>query len=197
MKTKRLSREESKQQTRESLLQAAQIVFARSGFYNASIDEIAEEGGFTKGAVYANFNSKTDLFLALLDHRVGKDVPGWLEAFNTENSLEQKIDLSQQILTMSVDDIQWLMLELEFTLYAMRDPVILSKLTERNATIKAAMESTFVRHFKEGNHASKLSEDELATVFLGINTGLRIQAALDPSSVTPALWSKVLRTFLA
>jgi AcrR family transcriptional regulator len=63
---RRLTREESKARTRQELLRAAQRLFLRNGFVATSLSDIAEEAGLTKGAVYSNFESKEDLFLALL-----------------------------------------------------------------------------------------------------------------------------------
>ena len=56
--------------TRRHLLEAAAIVFAQKGFHAATLDEVAAAAGFTKGAVYSNFKSKDDLFLALFDDRI-------------------------------------------------------------------------------------------------------------------------------
>jgi AcrR family transcriptional regulator len=63
---RRLTREESKARTRKELLRAANRLFVRNGFVATSLADIAEEAGLTKGAVYSNFESKEDLFLALL-----------------------------------------------------------------------------------------------------------------------------------
>lgn len=63
---RRLTREESKARTRQELLRAAGRLFLRNGFVATSLSDIAEEAGLTKGAVYSNFESKEDLFLALL-----------------------------------------------------------------------------------------------------------------------------------
>lgn len=66
MARRRLTREESKANTRQQLLRAANRLFVRNGFVATSLADIAEEAGLTKGAVYSNFESKEDLFLALL-----------------------------------------------------------------------------------------------------------------------------------
>jgi AcrR family transcriptional regulator len=63
---KRLTREESKARTRDELLRAASRLFLRNGFVDTSLSDIADEAGLTKGAVYSNFDSKEDLFLAIL-----------------------------------------------------------------------------------------------------------------------------------
>jgi AcrR family transcriptional regulator len=65
----RLTREERKAQTRERLIAQAHRVFLRRGFHATTLEEIAAEAGVTKGAVYSNFESKADLFMAVLDAR--------------------------------------------------------------------------------------------------------------------------------
>src|SRR5437764_11063484 len=64
------SREEKKAQTRASLIDAAGRVFARHGFAVASLDDVAEEAGLTKGAVYSNFKNKDDLITELIAERL-------------------------------------------------------------------------------------------------------------------------------
>ena len=60
------TRAERKELTRELLLDAAIEVFAQRGYHGASLEDVAAAAGFTKGAVYSNFETKADLFLALL-----------------------------------------------------------------------------------------------------------------------------------
>ena len=55
--------------TRERILAAAGHVFARKGYMAASLDEVAQAAGMTKGAIYWHFRSKSDLFFALLDFK--------------------------------------------------------------------------------------------------------------------------------
>jgi AcrR family transcriptional regulator len=68
----RITREESKRQTRAAVLSAARDVFARDGFHGATLDRVAEQAGYTKGAVYSAFDSKADLFLAVYEARVAE-----------------------------------------------------------------------------------------------------------------------------
>src|SRR3954465_4684412 len=65
-----LTRREKQKQTKEQLLEAAARVFARRGYHEASVEEIAAEAGFTTGAVYSNFAGKEELFLALAEREV-------------------------------------------------------------------------------------------------------------------------------
>ena len=68
-----LTRARRREMTREHLMDAAATVFARDGFHAASLDDVAALAGFTKGAVYSNFKSKDDLFLAVFDHRLNRE----------------------------------------------------------------------------------------------------------------------------
>lgn len=70
MARKRLNREESRAQTRRALLAAASKVISKRGFGGASVEDIAEQAGYTRGAFYSNFKSKDELFIELLreDH---------------------------------------------------------------------------------------------------------------------------------
>src|SRR5436190_10521639 len=67
-----LTPERRRAMTRQHLLEAAAIVFTKNGFHGSTLDEVAAMAGFTKGAVYSNFKSKDDLFLALLDERIDR-----------------------------------------------------------------------------------------------------------------------------
>lgn len=65
-----LSRRDRQRQTREALIFAARGVFAEDGYHAASLDRIAREAGFSKGAVYSNFDGKSALFLAVMDQNL-------------------------------------------------------------------------------------------------------------------------------
>ena len=70
MARKRLTREESRDQTRQRLLEAAAVTIAKKGLAASSVEDIAAHAGYTRGAFYSNFKSKNDLFIELLklDH---------------------------------------------------------------------------------------------------------------------------------
>ena len=54
-------------QRKAQILNAAESIFTKKGFYEARMDDIAEETGLSKGAVYLYFKSKNDLIIAILD----------------------------------------------------------------------------------------------------------------------------------
>src|SRR5262252_5699696 len=68
----RLTRTEQAERNRTLVLDAARQVFLARGYHNATLEQIADEAGFSKGVVYSQFASKADLFLALLDARIAE-----------------------------------------------------------------------------------------------------------------------------
>src|ERR1700736_1852909 len=114
----RLTRKEKQAHTRECLMHSAARVFARRGLQQASIDEVAEDAGYTKGAFYANFKSKEELFLAMLDERFTKRIEEIERVIADEGSPAQKAraagDLAAQNLRA---DPEWERLFFEFSAY--------------------------------------------------------------------------------
>ncbi len=100
------------------IMESAARVFARKGYHGASLDMIASEAGLTKGAVYSNFQNKTDLFFALLDRHMTShmvDLPNRVEAANT---LENPLDSLKMMLGGTAQHIaadpDWPRLYMEF-----------------------------------------------------------------------------------
>ena len=72
---KGIRREKNKHQvrteeTQAKILEAAQAIFSEQGFEKTQLEEVAARAGYTRGAIYAHYASKEDLFLALMEHRV-------------------------------------------------------------------------------------------------------------------------------
>src|SRR5438477_410803 len=84
----RLTRDQRKAQTRERLLATATEILLHRGFHAATLEQIALEAGLTKGAVYSNFASKADLFLAVVDARAQERAPRLSRARERATSLE-------------------------------------------------------------------------------------------------------------
>jgi TetR/AcrR family transcriptional regulator, transcriptional repressor of aconitase len=68
-KRRRLTRLESKEVTYMRLMEAAERLFIRKGFDDASVGEISETAGYSRGAFYSNFDDKEQVFLAVIDKR--------------------------------------------------------------------------------------------------------------------------------
>ena len=129
--------------TRVRLLEAAEKIFARDGFEAAKLEEIAADAGYTRGAFYANFDSKEDLFIALLAEEVEKRIERALEGAGSR----AKQTLPKQELYKALRDNYvctlrnptWNILFIEYKLFILRHPQLRKKVTEMQAKAFATM----------------------------------------------------------
>jgi AcrR family transcriptional regulator len=128
---KRLTREESRALTREKLLESAYLVMAREGYESASIDRIAEEAGFSKGAFYSNFSSKEEIFLELLERHSLQDVSEVTKLLENVHDPREIIDVIANWADSRSGDSSWGMLALDLFRRAKRD----STFGERHAQL--------------------------------------------------------------
>ena len=125
MKRKRKTQAERRQETRDEVLAAASRVFAKNGFHPTSLDAVAEEAGFSRGAVYYNFSDKEQLFLELLDRRCAERARD-SRVFGTggvdiASTAEQAQLAAREALEAMIGDPEWRALYLEFLAHAARD----------------------------------------------------------------------------
>jgi AcrR family transcriptional regulator len=183
----RLSRAESRERTRQELLAAAARVFAAKGFTGASVDDVAEAAGFTKGAVYSNFASKTDLMLALIEDRIRRQSEIVEDAFAGASLEEGLRELDARASGTTALDREWMMLVGEFMLYAMRDErarVALAAEYERARGLSAAM---IASKYAESGTTPPLPPRDIAILIESLGIGLGFQALIDPTGVSPDL----------
>src|SRR5262245_14199826 len=113
--TKRRTHAERKAQTRNDLVKSARLVFLERGFHGASLDEIAETAGYSKGAVYSNFSSKDELFFAVFDAHLAQRARALTDIVFSRKHLKDAYHAIA--LSMSATDEQeprWTPLLLEF-----------------------------------------------------------------------------------
>jgi TetR/AcrR family transcriptional regulator, transcriptional repressor of aconitase len=111
----RLSREENQARTRSRLLTVAKQHFARDGYAASSLDRIAEEAGFSKGAVYSNFAGKEELFLGVLEEHGRVSLDEILDAVKGAATIDKAIDRIAAWATRSSRLGNWPMLILEYS----------------------------------------------------------------------------------
>ena len=131
-----------KANTRALLLAAAARVYARHGFGGATLDEVAAEAGFTKGAVYAHFGSKENLLLALMEEHLARQVAEQLALFDRERiTWERPLAGSERWMERLQHDPDPFRLFVELWIYAQRDERLRARLADGLGTLRA----TFAR----------------------------------------------------
>jgi AcrR family transcriptional regulator len=192
---KRISRKESQLQTREHLLDAALEVFGRRGYYAASVDEIAAEAGYSKGAVYSNFSNKEELFLALIDRRFAKDsqeYPGIINFMNEGLQLEEGSDFKEQVMK----DRTWNILMVEFFLYAIREGTHWDEFAARLAQLRGVMEENLSTLYANLEKKPMLPVAELPWSVFSLGIGMILQFYIDPDGLPKGVYERALQQLL-
>ena len=132
MPVQRLTPERRREMTREALVEAAAEVFARRGFHAASLDEIAESAGFTRGAIYSNFGGKEELMIAVLDLFTDRQLGEFGQAIYamTHGTDAEKSAAAAAVWSHTRRDLNITLLSLEMRLYALRHPGFRKRLAE-------------------------------------------------------------------
>lgn len=193
----RMSRAERKEMTRELLLDAAIEVFARKGYHGASLDDVAEAAGFTKGAVYSNFTRKSDLFRALLEREKGRRDAAMRAAIESVPLEFLPAFAAEWIERHSRDLRDWDILAVEFWLAAMRDRSIASELNEGWDDALSQLGAAIERKLRQADVDAGLSGQELAIVLDALGTGLLMDQYLHPDQPRSEIFAKAVRKLLA
>lgn len=175
MAKKLLSRSESQALTHEELLDAAQDAFAERGFHATSVAEVALAAGYTKGAVYAHFSGKTELFMAVLDRHIRRS---------------QEADASRSEGTAAQFRRDWALLAFEALMYAVReDPGMLQDIAERYRQI----DRTHAARMEPMDESDESDEApaELAIAWSALGEGLMMRHLADPEHVDHDLIRRV------
>ncbi|PLZ03969.1 TetR family transcriptional regulator [Burkholderia sp. WAC0059] len=197
MKRQRLTREQSRDQTRGRLLDAAQTIFMKKGFVGASVEDIALAAGYTRGAFYSNFSGKSELFFELLrrDHEA---VLAELRAiFDGDATREEMEARALTYYSRLPQDNKAFLLWVEAKLLAVRDArfragfVAFEK--EKREKIGAYIEEFSARVGTPMPMPSHL----LVLGLVGLCDGLQFIASSDPQTATPAVVEQVLAAFFS
>jgi AcrR family transcriptional regulator len=173
-------------QTTARLLDAALEVFAERGFHGASIEDICERAGFTRGAFYSNFRSKDELFFALFDRHADRVLARTAallhEAGDGAEAIAHVIDLASRL---DEDDRRWYLLSTEFTLHAVREPSAARALAAHDARLRAAIRRLVAELLLRAGRRATVDLDDLARLVVAMREGGLAQALGDPDGPPP------------
>lgn len=186
------ARSADKGSSREQILVAATRVFARRGYRDASIAEIAAEAGFSKGALYWNFKSKAELFFALLD-QVEERLRVLLTVIASGPiDRDVTVEFSRGLSTLLEQNRDMVMLFHEYTALAVRDPALAERYAARFATFREEVARTIEARFETLGVPLSIPAESLATVVMSLVVGLSVELLTEPDAVSEDLFGRVL-----
>ncbi len=192
-----LTPERRRQQTRQHLLEAAATVFSREGFHGASLDEVAAAAGFTKGAVYSNFKSKDDLFVAVLDDRVRRQFDALEDLIAEQPDAEAHLSEIRQLISTDSWDSGFSVLYLEFVLYAARNPDARETLAAHFRRVREAFEQLIARQWERLGIEPDIPPRSVALIGTALMDGLATYRLIEPDAITDATLDSTLAFFAA
>jgi AcrR family transcriptional regulator len=187
----RLTREESRERTRERLLEAAREAVARNGYDGTSVADIAEAAGFSKGAFFSNFESKEALLLELLRRHKEQDIA----------TLERILDGAEQGDAGSAldryfkdrgGDAVWARLDIELLLHAARNPAFAADYDALQSRTRSRLAHLIAALFDKAGKRAPAPPGDLADLFAALVHGLVLQRARDPGASVKLVFESLM-----
>jgi AcrR family transcriptional regulator len=190
-----LTRKEKQAKTRSSLLSSAAKLICRKGISEASVDDISTDAGYTKGAFYANFRSKEELFLVMLDEKYAEELKGLEAALAGEGApAEEARNAAEEFIRFAWSDPQWPKLYFEFAAYAARNPEFREELATRDRRIREQMIEVLRRWSADFDAEPPFPYEDLAMMIFCMANGFIMGQLIEPE-LGEELYGTMMATF--
>jgi AcrR family transcriptional regulator len=180
--------------TRAQLIQSARTIFARDGFEQARIEDIAALSGKTRGAFYANFTDKEDVFFAIFEEDIASDQEKIRKLLRGLETAEQRVDALAAYLSDLGRNCERTLLALEFKLYAIRRPHRRKRLAELHSVMRLRCSIPEINEFLPELDQQSPREKSSGSLAIGaIMDGLALNRLFDPETLDDAQLALYLR----
>ena len=197
-----------RRQTRSTLVQAGTSVFAVRGIDGASIEEICEAGGLTRGAFYSNFSSRDDLVLAIIEMRISENLDrldDTIQRWSEQLMATAEVPEIKALMTQFIDDVfnekkqtvAETITEQEIELYCLRVPHLHARYVELNATQLDRLAALVTTALDVAGATTKQPIGDFLTVIISVFNRIALTAAagkamdehvdIDPSLIVEVL----------
>jgi len=181
--------------TRARLIQSAEKAFARDGFEAAKLEEIAKDAGYTRGAVYANFDSKEDLFLALLEREISSRIAALEKEMDKVHESEAKLRVMREFFVNKTMDRRWCLLSLEFKLFAVRHPEVKQRLAAMHRRFVAPRVGFLDEIMRALGRELPASAHATGVSLAALGNSLNLEHMLDPTLMPEGDMRRIVSNF--
>jgi AcrR family transcriptional regulator len=180
--------------TRSELIAAARAIFTRDGFESARIEDIAANAGKTRGAFYANFRDKEDVFFAIFEEDLMRHQEKINAALLAASTQEEKIDTMARHLSELLDNPQRILLNLEFKMYVIRHPRKQKRLNELYLEMCVRCSMTKISNLLPDLTDADMPKRRRITTEVGAAIdGIALNSLFDPGSISEERRTELLR----
>jgi AcrR family transcriptional regulator len=181
-------------QAREELLTAALHVFARRGYDQAGVDEIAAEAGYSKGALYWHFSGKEDVLTALLEERIdapAREMVSLLQSAPPDRDMS--VEAARAFARRLREQREAVLLDREYWSLAIRDPELRARYIARQTDLRHALAAALDARMRQlGTPDLPMGPERVARIVMSIIAGLAVDELVEPGSVDPDLLGETL-----
>lgn len=178
-----LTRAESRAETRQRLIDAGAEVFSRRGYRGAALAEIAERAGYTIGAIYSNFSTKHELFLAVLEDHVGARIDEVAQALEQASTSDGAIERAAADTVGHLrHDPTWFPLFIEYWSEAMREPAVRKRFAEYQLETRRRLAELIADWARRNDRQLALDPGELAVIVKALTNGLALEQTVVPGT---------------
>ena len=164
--------------------------------HGASIDRIAEEAGYTKGAFYANFASKEELFLTMLEDKFAAELARLKDAMPGSGEPADEVRRAAQDFLRFVDrDPEWPRLYQEFAAHAARNEAFRAEFAARQRALRASMAEVFARWASAFGAEPPIPAADVAAITFFMADGFLLGRIIDPE-LDDGLYATMFEIFL-
>ena len=187
---------DQKADTRARLIECAHAVFLRNGFHTATLEQIALQAGVTKGAVYSNFESKAELFLAVSGTRMDERLRNYRQLSATVNQLETLVREYARIVLRDDPDGRWASVVAEAWAVAAGEERFRAALIEQSTRGNAVIADAILEMAQRAGVEFRLPREKMSRSSAALVRGLLLQRLLDPKGVPREFIEEALVTFI-
>jgi len=178
----RLRRDEQVERNREKLLDSARHVFLARGYLGATLEDIADHAGFSKGVVYSQFDSKADLFFGLLDRRISDRAAQNAAAVRNKVGVDGIVALLRLAERDLAAEPGWARLLVEFRIYAARDRELNRRYAADHTRTLDSVGELIAAMFERAEHKPAVSPRGMAELVLAFGGGVTLEQAVVPDA---------------
>jgi AcrR family transcriptional regulator len=177
-------------------MRSAAKVAAERGLERASLDAVAAHAGYTKGAVYANFASKEELFLAMLEARFEERLRELDRILSTEEDPDtQAREATAGFIAAIEAEPEWERLFFEFAVHAARNEGFRAELVFRYRTMRERIAELLARRAERLGIEPVVPPQQVATMTFAMANGIALERMLEPEAVPDGLAPEMMAIF--
>ena len=189
----RLTRAERRERTREELISAADTLFTARGFHATSVDEIAFKAGYTKGAIYSNFESKEDLFFAVYERRVDLVVANYERILREDGTMAGTERMVVEAARRRGREDGWLAVFFEFWAHVVRRPELRERFARIHARVLEPLVGATERLVEERGLELPVRASQYTVAVYAMTIGLSLERLTQPDVVDEMLAPRMTR----